>query len=89
MRGLSLALGQSILRALHSRGSQRQVTEAPLKAHTLGPTDEAIQLSLTKCCRGHPTGRRKLTTYIWILLHHLWPKYQLTSAHDHLYLRLC
>ena len=46
MRGLSLALGQSIPRALHSRGSQRQVTEAPLKAHTLGPTNEAIHIQL-------------------------------------------
>ena len=46
MRGLSLALGQSILRALHSRGSRRQVTETPLKAHTLGPTNGAIHIQL-------------------------------------------
>ena len=46
MRGISLALGQSILRALHSRGSRRQVTEAPLKAHTPSPADEAIHIQL-------------------------------------------
>ena len=46
MRGISLALGQSILRALHSRGSRRQVTEAPLKAHTLAPADAAVHIQL-------------------------------------------
>ena len=46
MRGISLALGQSILRALHSRGSRRQVTEAPLKAHTLVPADAAVHIQL-------------------------------------------
>ena len=46
MRGMSLALGQSVLRALHSRGSRRQVTAAPLKAHTLSPADEAVHIQL-------------------------------------------
>ena len=46
MRGLSLALGQSILRALHSRGSRRQVTEAPLKSHSHVPADGAIHIQL-------------------------------------------
>ena len=46
MRGISLALGQSVLRALHSRGSRRQVTEAPLKAHTLDPVDATVHIQL-------------------------------------------
>ena len=46
MRGISLALGQSVLRALHSRGSRRQVTEAPLKAHTLSPANGAVHIQL-------------------------------------------